>query len=78
MAATGTLICVEDHLRTVTAPDCECVGGVLKQRPMDVLEHTRWQTALLGRCSGSKLCGASRDIPNRVYKQARKVFEFLM
>ncbi len=48
MAATGTLISVEEYLRTVTDPDCEYVRGVLEERPMDELEHASWQKALLG------------------------------
>jgi Uma2 family endonuclease len=46
MAATGTLIPVEEYLRTVTDPDCEYVAGVLEERPMGEYDHATWQTIL--------------------------------
>ncbi|MGD0910896.1 MAG: Uma2 family endonuclease [Terracidiphilus sp.] len=46
MAATGTLISVEEYLRTVTDPDCEFVRGVLEERPEGEYDHSTWQTIL--------------------------------
>ncbi len=46
MAATGTLISVEEYLRTVTDPDCEYVRGVLEGRIVGEYDHSTWQTIL--------------------------------
>jgi Uma2 family endonuclease len=46
MTATGTLISVEEYLRTVTDPDCEFVRGVLEERTMGEYDHSTWQTIL--------------------------------
>lgn len=46
MAATGTLISVEEYLRTVTDPDCEYVRGVLEERTVGEYDHSTWQTIL--------------------------------
>jgi Uma2 family endonuclease len=46
MAATGTLISVEEYLRTVTDPDCEFVRGVLEERAVGEYDHSTWQTIL--------------------------------
>lgn len=47
MAASGTLISVEEYLRTVTDPDCEFVRGVLEERAVGELDHASWQKALV-------------------------------
>ncbi len=46
MAASGTLISVEEYLRTVTDPDCEFVRGVLEERHVGEYDHSTWQTIL--------------------------------
>ncbi|MGA3263874.1 MAG: Uma2 family endonuclease [Terracidiphilus sp.] len=48
MAATGTLISVEDYLRTTTDPDCEYVAGVLEERAVGEYDHATWQMILAG------------------------------
>ncbi|MGB8260420.1 MAG: Uma2 family endonuclease [Terracidiphilus sp.] len=47
MAATGTLISVEEYLRTSADPDCEYVSGVLEERTVGELDHANWQKALV-------------------------------
>ena len=48
MAATGTLISVQEYLRTATDPDCEYVGGVLEERAVGEYDHATWQIILAG------------------------------
>jgi len=43
MAETGTLISVEEYLRTSTDPDCEYVDGVLEERAVGEYDHATWQ-----------------------------------
>lgn len=66
MAATGTLIPVEEYLRTVTDPDCEYVNGVLEERAVGELDHASWQKALVRFLSGKE---AEWEI--RVYPELR-------
>ena len=47
MAATGSLISVEEYLRTSSQPDCEYVAGVLEERAAGELDHASWQKALV-------------------------------
>jgi Uma2 family endonuclease len=47
MAATGTLIPVEEYLRTVTDPDCEYVDGVVEERPVGEYDHATFQAILI-------------------------------
>ena len=47
MAATTSLISVEEYLKTTADPDCEYVAGVVEERAMGELDHARWQKALL-------------------------------
>jgi hypothetical protein len=46
MAATATLISIEEYLRTTSEPDCEYVAGVIELRTPAELDHSSWQTAL--------------------------------
>lgn len=48
MAATTSLISIDEYLKTSTDPDSEYVGGVLEERPMGERDHAAWQEALLG------------------------------
>jgi len=48
MAATATLISVEEYLKTTADPDCEFVAGVVEERPMGEYDHSTWQTLLVG------------------------------
>jgi Uma2 family endonuclease len=47
MAATASLISVEEYLKTTTDPDCEYVAGVVQERAVGELDHASWQKALL-------------------------------
>jgi Uma2 family endonuclease len=47
MAATVTLISVEEYLKTTADPDCEYVAGVLEERAVGELDHASWQKALV-------------------------------
>lgn len=47
MAATTSLISVEEYLRTATDPDCEYVAGLLEERSVGELDHASWQKAIL-------------------------------
>jgi Uma2 family endonuclease len=47
MAATGTLIPVEEYLRTMTDPDCEYVDGVVEERPVGEYDHATFQAILI-------------------------------
>lgn len=47
MAATATLISVEEYLKTTTDPDCEYVAGVLEERAVGEYDHATWQTMLV-------------------------------
>jgi Uma2 family endonuclease len=46
MAATGSLISVEEYLRTSSHPDFEYVAGVLEERAVGELDHATWQTVV--------------------------------
>ena len=46
MAATTSLISVEEYLKTTADPDCEYVGGVLEERAVGEYDHATWQTIL--------------------------------
>ena len=48
MAATATLISVEEYLKTTADPDCEYVAGVLEERAVGEYDHATWQTILAG------------------------------
>jgi Uma2 family endonuclease len=43
MAATTSLISVEEYLKTSTDPDCEYVAGRLEERAVGEFDHARWQ-----------------------------------
>lgn len=47
MAATTSLISVEEYLKTTADPDCEYVAGVVEERAVGELDHASWQKALL-------------------------------
>ncbi len=47
MAATASLISVEEYLKTSTDPDCEYVAGVVEERTVGELDHSSWQKALV-------------------------------
>jgi Uma2 family endonuclease len=47
MAATATLISVEEYLKTTADPDCEYVAGVVEERAAGELDHASWQKALV-------------------------------
>jgi Uma2 family endonuclease len=57
MAATTSLISVEEYLRTVPDPDCEFVHGVIEERNVGEYDHSTWQTILAGffNAKGSEL-----------------------
>ena len=46
MAATTSLITVEDYLKMSADPDCEYVGGVLEERAVGEYDHSTWQIAI--------------------------------
>ncbi|MGD0629820.1 MAG: Uma2 family endonuclease [Terracidiphilus sp.] len=48
MAATTSLISVEEYLKTSTDPDCEYVAGRLEQRPVGEYDHSTWQGMIVG------------------------------
>ncbi|MGO9336381.1 MAG: Uma2 family endonuclease [Terracidiphilus sp.] len=48
MAATTSLISVEEYLKTSTDPDCEYVAGRLEERPVGEYDHSTWQGLILG------------------------------
>jgi Uma2 family endonuclease len=47
MAATASLISVEEYLKTSTDPDCEYVAGVLQERAVGEYDHATWQAILV-------------------------------
>lgn len=46
MAASTSLVSVEDYLRMSADPDCEYVAGVVEERPVGEYDHSTWQIAL--------------------------------
>jgi Uma2 family endonuclease len=48
MAATATLISVEEYLKTAADPDCEYVAGVIEERAVGEYDHSTWQILLAG------------------------------
>lgn len=46
MAATATLITVDEYLKTTTDPDCEYVAGVVEERAVGEFDHATWQIVL--------------------------------
>jgi Uma2 family endonuclease len=46
MAATATLVSVEEYLKTTPDPDWEYVSGVVQERPVGEFDHARWHVAL--------------------------------
>jgi Uma2 family endonuclease len=48
MAATTSLISVEEYLKTTADPDCEYVAGVVEERAVGEYDHATWQTILAG------------------------------
>jgi len=48
MAATATLISVEEYMKTTADPDCEYVAGMLEERAVGEYDHATWQTILAG------------------------------
>jgi Uma2 family endonuclease len=46
MAATASLISVEEYLKTTADPDCEYVAGVIEERAVGEYDHSTWQTIL--------------------------------
>jgi Uma2 family endonuclease len=48
MAATASLISVEEYLKTATDPDCEYVAGRLQERAVGEYDHATWQITLAG------------------------------
>ncbi|MFP5234968.1 MAG: Uma2 family endonuclease [Acidobacteriota bacterium] len=47
MAASTSLISVEEYLRMHTDPDCEYVDGVIEERAAGELDHAGWQKVLV-------------------------------
>lgn len=47
MAASTSLISVEDYLKMHTDPDCEWVDGVVEERTVGELDHAGWQKVLV-------------------------------
>ena len=47
MAATTTLVTVEDYLKMSAEPDCEYVAGVIEERPAGEYDHSTWQAILV-------------------------------
>jgi Uma2 family endonuclease len=48
MAATASLISVEEYLKTTTDPDCEYVAGMVQERAVGEYDHATWQVILAG------------------------------
>jgi Uma2 family endonuclease len=48
MAATASLISVEEYLKTTADPDCEYVAGVVEERAVGEYDHATWQIILAG------------------------------
>ena len=48
MAATTSLISVEEYLKTTSDPNCEYVAGVVEERTAGELDHATWQIILAG------------------------------
>lgn len=46
MAASTSLITVEDYLKMSYEPDCEYVAGVVEARPIGEYDHSTWQIAV--------------------------------
>jgi Uma2 family endonuclease len=44
--ATGTLISVDEYLRTSYSPDCDYVDGEVRERNLGEMEHATVQTAI--------------------------------
>lgn len=47
MAATASLVSVEEYLRSTHDPDREYKSGVIESRPAADYDHSSWQTALI-------------------------------
>jgi Uma2 family endonuclease len=47
MAATTSLLTIEEYLKISSDPDCEYVAGVLQERSVGELDHASWQKAIL-------------------------------
>ena len=48
MAASASLITVEEYLKTTADPDCEYVAGVIEERAVGEYDHATWQMILAG------------------------------
>ena len=48
MAATASLVSVEEYLKSTHDPDWEFVSGVLEERAVGEYDHATWQTILAG------------------------------
>jgi len=46
--STGVLVPIEEYLNTSYSPDCEYVDGVVLERNLGELDHSRLQKALVG------------------------------
>jgi Uma2 family endonuclease len=55
MAATTSLVTVEEYLKLSTDPDCEFVAGVLEERAVGEYDHSTWQTILAAFFTGRAL-----------------------
>ncbi len=64
MAATTSLVSVEEYLKTTAEPDCEYVAGVIELRTPGELDHSRWQAALLGWFAGRQVAWGFRVLPS--------------
>lgn len=47
MAASTSLVSVEDYLKMSCDPDCEYVAGVLEERAVGEYDHSTWQAILV-------------------------------
>ncbi len=48
MAASASLISVEEYLKTTADPDCEYVAGVIEERAVGEYDHATWQMIVAG------------------------------
>jgi len=74
MAATTSLISVEEYLKTTADPDCEYVAGVLEKRAVGELDHAGWQKALVRWFAGRETEWEIRVYPELRVKTAADNF----
>jgi len=78
MAASTSLISVEEYLKTTTDPDCEYVAGVIEERVAGDFDHATWQAIILGFSLRAKRnWGFFRGL-NFGYRRGRRFFAYRM